>query len=104
MTDRPLCTHGIADALSGVFGCADVFDVQILEHTTVVMITSGDDRSVVLRFADMPRIAAALATDHLDFRSMAGADVIDSFSFNGCVLFIHAAYPPSSMADGGDNA
>jgi hypothetical protein len=49
----------------------------------VVIVCVPKDKPFCFRFDDMPKIAAALETEHLDFQAERGSYVVDSFTFDG---------------------
>lgn len=52
-------------------------------HILVVIVCVRKDQQLALRFDDMPKIAEALGTEHLDFGFERGSSVIDSITFDG---------------------
>lgn len=83
-------TH--AEVMAGlrvIFPKANVFDVTLSADHTSVMLCG---ECVTLKFADMPRIAEVMGTERLNFQAQAGADVVDSYTFDGCVVYIFAEY------------
>lgn len=87
----PLDRGQIRKALRDIFTGANVFDIQAHGDALIVTVCA-DERGVQLRFQDMPRIAEAMGTERLDFIARAGKDILDSYTFDGCVLTITARY------------
>lgn len=69
---------------------------------TVIHVNAEPGEGISFRFADMERIAEACATEHLNFRSIQGADEVDSWTFDGSLLVIEARYnapPPDTKEE-----
>ncbi len=76
--------------LRAIFG-PEIGALWHYERDTLVMIIH--DRTgmgVSFKFQDMPKLAEAFGTEHLNFRSIAGKDHIDSYTFDGSLLIIEA--------------
>jgi hypothetical protein len=89
--------EAIRQGLRDVFVGANVFDVAVLDvagNPELHILINGE--SVQLRYRDLPRIVEILGTERINFQSQAGADVLDSYTFDGVVVLIHARPMPGN--------
>lgn len=94
-TDRE--TQAMVDEVLAVFKqCGPTRCITALwdwhSDDMLVIVLSNSEHGIPLRYQDMPRIAAALGTERLDFGAFAGNHYLDSYTFEGSVLEIVARY------------
>lgn len=82
LEDRKLWIDTKGEALRALFPGTGID--SYLERDYRVINIHGEH--VRLRFADMPKLAEILGTEHLDFRMQAGDEMIDSVPYGGGVV------------------